>query len=178
MVPVEALSRQGDTVSVQRAAGVQGRGRACHGQHWGGGVPGCPDTSAGQKPSRVWMCPRWASGAHPGLWLKLPVSLPLHPHRSEKSPPSSQTPSCLKTATMSFIVPTVWHPVLGLVIVHPDLGFANSSLCIRSIFWKRATGGWVCMLSWGFPRAETIWLPPEEGEDSAVWMVSEPWVCG
>lgn len=79
---------------------------------------------------------------------------------------------------MSFIVLVVWHPVLGLVIVHPDWGFADSSLCIWSIFWKRAVEGWLCMLSWGFSRAETIWLPPEEGEDSVVWMVSEPWVCG
>lgn len=26
--------------------------------------------------------------------------------------------------------------------------------------------GWMCMRSWDFPSAESIWLHPEEGKDS------------
>lgn len=50
--------------------------------------------------------------------------------------------------------------------MHPDLGFADASLCIWTMFWRSAMEGWMCMRSWDFPSAESIWLHPEEGKDS------------
>lgn len=62
-----------------------------------------------QKLNLVRMCPKWASGAQPGLWLKLPTSLPLHSHGGAKALLSLEMPSCLIGAAVSFIVLAVWH---------------------------------------------------------------------
>ena len=112
------------------------------------------------------MGPKWASGAQPGLWLKLPTSLPLHSHGGTKAPLFIRDAFLSDRSCCVLHCPCGLASALGLVTMHPDLGFADSSLCIWTMFWRSAMEGWMCMRSWDFPSAESIWLHPEEGKDS------------
>ena len=92
----------------------------------------CLGGFAVQKPSLVQMCSQVGSRELPGPWLGLLMSTPCTV-TGERKLRLHEAPSCLIRATVSWIVLTVWHPVLGLLTMHPNLG-----LQAPQSFWRRS----------------------------------------